>query len=34
MIVLDTHDPTEQIIVATARLHNCPLITSDAKLLF
>lgn len=26
-------DPADQIIVATARLHNCPLITSGTKLL-
>jgi PIN domain nuclease of toxin-antitoxin system len=26
-------DPADQIIVATARLHNCPLITSDGNLL-
>ncbi len=26
-------DPADQIIVATARIHNCPLMTSDGKLL-
>jgi len=26
-------DPADQIIVATARLHSCPLVTSDTKLL-
>ena len=26
-------DPSDQIIVATARVHSCPLITSDRKLL-
>ena len=26
-------DPADQIIVATARLHNCPLVTSDGNLL-
>lgn len=26
-------DPADQIIVATARLHNCSLLTSDGKLL-
>ncbi len=26
-------DPADQIIVATARLHNCPLLTVDAKIL-
>jgi PIN domain nuclease of toxin-antitoxin system len=26
-------DPADQIIVATARVHNCPLVTSDGKLL-
>ena len=26
-------DPTDQIIVATARLHDSPLITSDSKIL-
>ena len=26
-------DPADQIIVATARLHGCPLVTSDAKIL-
>ncbi len=26
-------DPADQIIVATARLHSCPLVTSDSKLL-
>ena len=27
------HDPADQIIVATARVYDCPLITSDAKIL-
>jgi PIN domain nuclease of toxin-antitoxin system len=26
-------DPADQIIVATARLHGCPIITSDRKIL-
>jgi PIN domain nuclease of toxin-antitoxin system len=26
-------DPADQIIVATARVHGCPLLTSDARLL-
>lgn len=26
-------DPADQIIVATARVHDCPLVTSDGKLL-
>ncbi len=26
-------DPADQIIVATARIHNCPLLTSDMKIL-
>lgn len=26
-------DPADQIIVATARLYDCPLITSDSKIL-
>lgn len=26
-------DPADQIIVATARFYNCPLVTSDGKLL-
>jgi PIN domain nuclease of toxin-antitoxin system len=26
-------DPADQIIVATARLHDCPIITSDRKIL-
>lgn len=26
-------DPADQIIVATARVHGCPLLTSDSKLL-
>lgn len=25
-------DPADQIIVATARVHGCPLVTSDSKL--
>ena len=25
-------DPSDQIIVATARVHGCPLVTSDAKI--
>ena len=45
MIVLDTHvwvwwvhgefhrDPADQIIVATARVYDCPLVTSDEKIL-
>lgn len=27
------HDPADQIIVATARLFDCPLVTSDSKIL-
>ncbi len=27
------HDPADQIIVATARIYNCPLLTSDNELL-
>ncbi len=26
-------DPADQIIVATARLHNCPLVSSDIRIL-
>jgi PIN domain nuclease of toxin-antitoxin system len=26
-------DPADQIIVATARIHGCPLVTSDGKIL-
>jgi PIN domain nuclease of toxin-antitoxin system len=26
-------DPADQIIVATARIHNCPLLTLDKKIL-
>jgi PIN domain nuclease of toxin-antitoxin system len=26
-------DPADQIIVATARIHNCPLMTMDGKIL-
>lgn len=26
-------DPADQMIVATARIHDCPLVTSDRKLL-
>jgi PIN domain nuclease of toxin-antitoxin system len=26
-------DPADQIIVATARVHDCPLVTSDQKIL-
>lgn len=26
-------DPADQIIVATARIHSCPLVTSDSRLL-
>jgi PIN domain nuclease of toxin-antitoxin system len=26
-------DPADQIIVATARIHSCPLITLDAKII-
>ncbi|MDQ1559085.1 MAG: hypothetical protein QOD32_2145 [Pyrinomonadaceae bacterium] len=26
-------DPADQIIVATARVYNCPLLTSDSKIL-
>ena len=26
-------DPADQIIVATARLHDCPLLTVDARIL-
>ena len=25
-------DPSDQIIVATARVHQCPLVTSDEKI--
>jgi len=25
-------DPADQILVATARIHNCPLVTLDAKI--
>jgi PIN domain nuclease of toxin-antitoxin system len=25
-------DPADQIIVATARMHNCPLVTADSKI--
>ena len=25
-------DPADQIVVATARVHGCPLVTSDAKI--
>lgn len=25
-------DPSDQIVVATARLHDCPLVTSDEKI--
>ena len=25
-------DPSDQIIVATARVHECPLVTSDDKI--
>ena len=27
------HDPADQIIVATARIHSCPLVTSDSKII-
>jgi PIN domain nuclease of toxin-antitoxin system len=27
------NDPADQIIVATARVYNCPLVTSDGKIL-
>ena len=27
------NDPADQIIVATARVYNCPLVTSDSKIL-
>lgn len=27
------HDPADQIIVATARIHDCPLLTVDKKIL-
>ena len=27
-------DPSDQIIVATARVHECPLVTSDDKILY
>jgi len=27
------HDPADQIIVATARIYGCPLVTSDDKIL-
>lgn len=40
MIVMDTQlpgdfhrDPADQIIVATARIHDCPLLTVDDKIL-
>lgn len=26
-------DPADQIIVATARIYNCPLVTSDSKII-
>ena len=26
-------DPADQIIVATARIHNCPLVTSDERII-
>ena len=26
-------DPADQLIVATARVYNCPLVTSDARIL-
>jgi PIN domain nuclease of toxin-antitoxin system len=26
-------DPSDQIIVATARLHDCPVVTSDSKII-
>ena len=26
-------DPADQILVATARIHSCPLVTSDARVL-
>jgi PIN domain nuclease of toxin-antitoxin system len=26
-------DPADQIIVATARVHGCPLVTADARIL-
>jgi PIN domain nuclease of toxin-antitoxin system len=26
-------DPADQIIVATARIYNCPLLTSDKKII-
>jgi PIN domain nuclease of toxin-antitoxin system len=26
-------DPADQVIVATARLYDCPLVTSDTKIL-
>jgi PIN domain nuclease of toxin-antitoxin system len=26
------HDPADQIIVSTARVNDCPLVTSDAKI--
>ncbi|BBD58798.1 hypothetical protein NIES2109_15770 [Nostoc sp. HK-01] len=26
-------DPSDQLIVATARIHGCPLLTADAKIL-
>ena len=28
-----TRDPADELIVATARVHNCPLMTVDAKIL-
>ena len=32
--LIDFHrDPADQIIVATARIYNCPLLTVDAKIL-
>ena len=27
------HEPADQIIVATARVHDCPLLTMDKKIL-
>jgi PIN domain nuclease of toxin-antitoxin system len=27
------HDPADQMIVATARVYNCPLVTSDEKII-
>ena len=26
-------DPADQLIVATARIHDCPLVTSDSRIL-